>query len=230
MGSAVSADRRRKLLNYDVVLYDFDGTLVDTVPMILECFHTAFLEVTGKKEDEAFLLSTIGLPLAFAFEGCGDPLTRQMLYEAYQKENARLLPTSVRIFDGIKDGLEALRTMGVRQGIVTSKKRETALYTMRQFGLEEFFEILVTREDTEIHKPDPEPLFLALRKMGIQDFSRVLYVGDSVHDLRCAVNAGIDAAAVSWTYMPKSDLAAEKPKYWLSRLTDLSCILPDAEL
>lgn len=216
-------------MRYDAVLYDFDGTLVDTVPMILSCFHKAFMEVTGHTEDEAFLLSTIGLPLAYAFSGY-EPAVRESLYEEYQKENTRLLSTSVHVFDGVMDGLGLLRTMGVRQGVVTSKKRETALFSMRQFDMDSFFEVLITREDTEIHKPNPEPIFLAMRKLEISDVSRVLYVGDSVHDLRCAGNAGVDSAAVNWTYMPINELAAEKPTYWLDRLTDLPCILTDAEL
>jgi pyrophosphatase PpaX len=211
------------------VLYDFDGTLVDTVPMILECFQKAFLEVTGHTENEAFLLSTIGLPLSQAFLNY-DPHIQVLLQDAYQKVNAILLPTAVGIFDGIIEGLTAMRTLGVRQGVVTSKKRETTLYSMRQFKMDTFFEILITREDTVIHKPNPEPIYLALQQMNISDKSRILYVGDSVHDLRCAANAGVDSAAVNWTYMPRNDLAAEKPKYWLDRLTDLSCILLDAEL
>jgi len=216
-------------LRYDAVLYDFDGTLVDTVPMILSCFHKAFMEVTGHTEDEVFLLSTIGLPLAYAFSGY-DPAVQESLYNEYQKENARIISTSVHVFDGVMEGLELLRKMGVRQGVVTSKKRETALFSMKQFDMDPFFEVLITREDTEIHKPNPEPVFLAMQKMGISDFSRVLYIGDSVHDLRCAVNAGVDSAAVNWTYMPLNELAAEKPTYWLDSLTDLPCILADAEL
>lgn len=216
-------------MRYDAVLYDFDGTLVDTVPMILSCFHKAFMEVTGHTEDEAFLLSTIGLPLVCAFSGY-DPAVQELLYSEYQKENARILSTSVRVFDGIMEGLDLMCKMGVRQGVVTSKKRETALFSMKQFDMDPYFEVLITREDTDVHKPNPEPILLAMQKMEITDVSRVLYVGDSVHDLRCAGNAGVDSAAVNWTYMPVNELAAEKPTYWLDRLTDLPCILSDAEL
>ena len=216
-------------MKYDAVLYDFDGTLVDTVPVIVKCFQKAFLHVIGHTEDEAFILSTIGLPLAYAFSGY-DPAVQKSLYEEYQKENAKRIQTDVRVFEGIFEGLAQLQSMGVRQGVVTSKKRETALFSMNQFEMVPFFEILITGEDTEIHKPNPEPILLALETMGISDLSRVLYVGDSVHDLRCACNAGVDSAAVNWTYMPKNELAAEKPTYWLDRLTDLSCILSDAEL
>ena len=212
------------------MLYDFDGTLADTVPVILQSFQNAFLEVTGHKENEDFLLSTIGLPLMSAFCEYKDPQVRQLLHDVYLRENKKLLADSAHIFEGIEDGLAAVRDMGVRQGIVTSKRRDAALFTIRQFGIEDFFETIITREDTQIHKPNPEPIFLAMEKMGITDVSRVLYVGDSIHDLRCAANAGVDSAAVNWTYMPKDELAAEKPLFWLNRLTDLSCILSDAEL
>lgn len=216
-------------MRYDAVLYDFDGTLADTVPMILESFRYAFLEVTGKEEDRDFLLSTIGLPLMTAFSHY-EPDIQKKLHDAYQQANSRLLETEVREFDGIGEGLAGVHALGVRQGVVTSKRRDTVLFTVRQFSMESYFETFVTREDTTVHKPQPEPIFLAMRKMGLSDPSRILYVGDSVHDLRCANNAGADAAAVSWTYMPKEELAAEKPKYWLSRLTDLPCILENAEL
>jgi len=215
-------------LRYDVVLYDFDGTLVDTVPVIVESFQRAFLEITGHTEDEAFILSTIGLPLEYAFSGYD--LFQDSLTEVYRRENAKLLADSVHVFDGVMEGLALLKSMGVRQGVVTSKKRETALFSINQFGMNPFFEVIITGEDTQVHKPNPAPLFYAMEKMGISDLSRVLYVGDSVHDLSCAGSAGVDSAAVNWTYMPKNELAAEKPRYWLDRLTDLSCILTDAEL
>ncbi len=216
-------------MKYDVVLYDFDGTLLDTVPVIMESFRIAFLEVTGHEEDKDYLLSTIGLPLAKAFAHY-EPDVQKALMESYTLANRRLIKTAVRSFEGVEEGLSALKRMGVRQGVVTSKQREPAIISMRQFGLDVYFDTIVTREDTSVHKPNPEPLFLGMKNLGIEDVSRVLYVGDSVHDLRCATNAGMDSAAVNWTYMPKEDLAAEKPKYWLERLTDLSCILSDTEL
>jgi len=216
-------------LKYDAVLYDFDGTLLDTVPVIMESFRIAFMEVTGREEDKEYLLSTIGLPLAKAFSHY-EPDVQKALMQSYTLANRRLISTAVRSFDGVEEGLAALKQMGVRQGVVTSKQREPAIISMRQFGLDVYFDTIVTREDTSVHKPNPEPLFLGMKNLGMEDVNRVLYVGDSVHDLRCAANAGMDSAAVNWTYMPKKDLAAEKPKYWLERLTDLSCILSDTEL
>jgi pyrophosphatase PpaX len=226
MGRTCSGE---KPLRYDAVLYDFDGTLVDTIPMILECYQRAFMEVTGQEEDETFLLSQIGLPLASTFVKY-DPTTQQALLEAYYKHNMILLPTHVSVFEGIMEGLEEVRSLGVLQGLVTSKRSETALITMRQFDMVPFFDALVFREDTQVHKPNPMPVYLAMEKLGIKDASRVLFVGDSIHDLRCAANAGVDSVAVHWTYMPEEELMAENPTYWIHRLSDLSCILTVAEL
>lgn len=225
----MSESTRDDSLRYQAVLYDFDGTLVDTVPMILKCFHYAFTKVVGKKEDEAFLLSTIGLPLVQAFSHYA-PSVQEELIEAYQEENSRILATDVKLFDGIIEGLTFVGNRGVLQAVVTSKRRETALFTMRQFRMEPYFDLLIAREDTSIHKPDPEPIYEAMRRLSITDHSKVLFVGDSIHDLRCANRAGVDCAMVNWTYMPRDEISAENPTYWISKLSDISCILSNAEL
>jgi len=218
-----------KPTRYDVVLYDFDGTLVDTIPLIVKCFNIAFEEVLGERRDEKTILSTIGLPLWTAFRDY-DEETQNKLHNAYLRANERYLPTDVRIFPGIYEGLEAISKMGVLQGVVTSKRREPALFTMRQFDLEKFFSVLVSRDDTTEHKPTPVPIFFALEKLGITDLTRVLFVGDSIHDLICAENAGVDSAAVDWTYMSKEELRSAAPKYWLDNLSALPCILSEREL
>jgi len=133
--------------------------------MILTCYQNAFMEVTGEKADEKVLLSHIGLTLATAFSRF-EPKIQQELADAYYRHNERLLPTSVTVFDGVMEGLRAVQGLGVRQGLVTSKRRETALFTMRQFDMESFFEAQVFREDTTLHKPNPKPIFHAMKKIG----------------------------------------------------------------
>lgn len=218
-----------KPLKYDAILYDFDGTLVDTIPLIIKCFHIAFEEVLGERKDEKEILATIGLPLWTAFRDY-DEDTQKKLHDAYLRANEIYLPTDVRIFPGIREGLEAVAQTGVRQGVVTSKRREPAIFTMEQFGLEKYFSVVVSREDTIEHKPAPAPLYLAAEQLGLEDMTRILFVGDSVHDLICAENAGVDSAAVDWTYMPKDQLRSLSPKYWVDNLSELSCILSGREL
>ncbi|MBN1775151.1 MAG: HAD-IA family hydrolase [Clostridiales bacterium] len=218
-----------KPLKYDAVLYDFDGTLVDTIPLIVKCFHIAFEEVLGERKDEKEILSTIGLPLWTAFRDY-DEDTQKKLHDAYLRANELYLPTDVRIFPGIQEGLDVVARKGVLQGVVTSKRREPAIFTMKQFGLEKYFSVVVSREDTIEHKPAPAPLYLAAEQLGLEDMTRILFVGDSIHDLICAENAGVDSAAVDWTYMPKDQLRSLSPKYWVDNLSELSCILSGREL
>ncbi|NLW89905.1 MAG: HAD-IA family hydrolase [Clostridiaceae bacterium] len=216
-------------LKYDAIFYDFDGTLVDTIPLIVKCFHIAFEEVVGTRKDEKEILSTIGLPLWTAFRDY-DEETQKKLHEAYIRANEKYIGTDVRLFPGVLEGLKAVSELGVTQCVVTSKRRESALFTMHQFHLENYFSLLVSREDTAEHKPSPAPIHFACERLGLIDPTRILFVGDSVHDLICAENAGVDSAAVDWTYMPKEDLRALSPKFWLDNLSELSCILVGREL
>ena len=216
-------------MRYDAVLYDFDGTLVDTIPMIVNSFHFAYKKVLNVRKSDDVIKSTIGLPLWTAFQEY-DAETQKALHAAYQEENERLLPHAVEIFDGIESGLRKLKAMGVTQGVVTSKRREPAIFTMKQFNIDSFFDIIVSREDTTEHKTGPAPLLFAAEQLGVSDMRRILYVGDSVHDLRCAHNAGTDSAAVSWTRMPENELRAEYPTYWIESLSSISCILESREL
>ena len=216
-------------MRFDAVLYDFDGTLVDTIPMIVNSFHYAFQKVLNIRKSDDEIKSTIGLPLWTAFQEY-DEETQKALNSAYHEENERLLPHAVDIFEGIESGLSQIKAMGIPQGVVTSKRREPALFTMKQFQLDSFFDIIVSREDTTEHKPGPAPLLFAAAQMGIADMKRILYVGDSVHDIRCAHNAGAVSAAVAWTRMPLEELKTENPTYWIDSLHSISCILESGEL
>jgi len=216
-------------LYYDAVLYDLDGTLVDTIPAILKAFRQAFLDVTGKPCDRAFALSTIGLPLRDAFVSFPMPL-QEDLYEACRKYSTEYLQTMPTIFPKIQDDLAELTRRKVRQGVVTSKRAAPAAFVLEKFALRSFFEVIVTSDCTARHKPYPDPLLEAMQQLGLDDPSRVLYVGDSVHDLRCANAAGMPCAMVNWTYMPKNELESENPKFWLHRLADISCIIVKGEL
>ena len=217
-------------MRYDAVLYDLDGTLIDSIPSILKAFRQTFLDVTGDPGDETYFLSTIGIPLSEAFEPF-DPALRQRLFDVCKEYSDRYLRETADIFPRIREDLRGLQCEGVRQGVVTSKRREPARYSLEKFEIVDFFEVIVTKEDTERHKPFPDPLLEGVRRLGISDPAGVLYVGDSVHDLRCARNAGMDCAVVEWTRMPREEIAAESPRFWIRYLKeDISCILCGGEL
>lgn len=216
--------------NYDCILYDFDGTLADTVPLIINSFRETYVEVFGKCErtDEDFL-KYIGLPLIASFEK-HDEETQKVLLDTYLRINCKALEEDkVSLFDGVREQLDKIKSMGVKQGIVTSKRFSSLIITLKLMGLDEFFDIIVSKDDTEKHKPDAEPLLFASEKLGIST-DRIMYVGDALGDIECAINAKCDSAFVEWSRMPKKEIMALHPTYILKEISDLSCIIKGCEL
>lgn len=205
---------------WDAVLFDFDGTLMDTIPLIVETFQYVFRRHLGHPGDEAEILASIGMPLESFFASWPDDLAQEML-QTYLTYNAGHLQTGIAIFRGVPELLASLRERGLLLGIVTSKRMRSLGPTLDQFGLREYFDLLLTKEDTARHKPHPEPLQVAMQRLGLADPSRVIYVGDSIHDLTCAVNAGCQPVMVGWTRMPQQPLRAAHPAIWLDRASDL---------
>lgn len=192
---------------YSAVLYDLDGTLTDSIPLIMNCFHLAYMDVMGEvpRTDED-LMSYIGKPLIATFADNHDEDTARRLFDSYLRINEQMLRNDeLPFFDGIIDSLIRLHEAGVRQGIVTSKRRESLMITIRLHNLEYLFEQITVCEDTEEHKPSGDPLLYSAEKMGIEDMSSILYVGDAVVDYRSAINAGSDFALVDWTRMDKEE-------------------------
>ncbi|MBP5261826.1 MAG: HAD family hydrolase [Clostridiales bacterium] len=192
---------------YEAILYDLDGTLTDSIPLIMKCFHLAYMEVLGEvpRTDED-LMSYIGKPLINTFADVHDMKTAQRLFDTYLKINEVMLANNeLEFFDGVKDSLRRLHEAGVRQGIVTSKRRASLMITIELNDMTGLFEQFTVCEDTKEHKPSGEPLIYTAEKMGITDMSRILYVGDALVDYQCALDCGADFALVDWTKMNKAD-------------------------
>jgi len=202
---------------YDLILYDLDGTIWDSVDVIMESFREAYIEVLGScdRTDED-LMSYIGKPLIDTFE-MHDKNTAQKLFDTYLEVNKKaLLADRLQLFPSVMEDLEAIKKMGIKQGVVTSKKEDSATITLELRGLSDFFDVYCFKETTKKHKPDGEPLIWAASKMNITDMSRVLYVGDAMPDCLCAYNSGADFALVSWSKMDKDAIMAVSPdKYRL---------------
>ena len=128
---------------------------------------------------------------------------------------------SVKVFPGIREAVKRLKERGFRLGIVTSKTRREYANEFPQFGVDKFFDVIVTADDTVEHKPCPEPLLKYLERAGANR-ERALYIGDSIHDLRAAKAAGVDFALAEWGL---NCAEPEKARYRLSHPDDLFGIL-----
>ncbi len=209
---------------YDLILYDLDGTIWNSIPLIMKCFKLAYLDVLGRcdRSDED-LKSYIGRPLPDTF-AMHDKKTSEALLEAYFTHNGSLLENDeIPLFDGVISELHKIRDLGICQGFVTSKRTSSAGITLRLKGLDNFFDVCICKEDTENHKPNPDPIINAAKRANISDMRRVIYIGDALVDALCAKAAGADFALVEWSQMDKEKIMAAAPpaSRIISRFSDV---------
>ena len=215
----------------DLVLYDLDGTLQDSVPLIVESFQKAYEMVLGEcTRSVEDLKSYIGRPLGDSFER-HDKETSDKLIEAYLEYNMRRMKEgAISLFPGVKESLERLKEKGIPQGIVTAKRKSSAMVTIDSLDIAKYFDVMVFGEDTARSKPFGDPLVEAARRFGTIDMKKVLYVGDAASDLLSAKDCGCSFALVDWTMMPKDEIGKLGPDYVLSSLDEISCIIGNTEL
>ena len=179
------------------VLFDFDGTLVNTNDVIIASWQHTYRHYLGHEVDVDHITACFGEPLLLTMErefpGV-DPQEAAEVYRSFQVENAHRLVT---IFPGIRELLDALKKAGYVLGVVTSRTRESTLRYTNMFDITSCFADMVCCDDTDIHKPNPEPLLLAMKKLGATPEESIM-IGDSPFDIKCANNAGVDSVMVNW--------------------------------
>ncbi len=198
-------------MRFRIVLFDLDGTLIDSGPIILASMQHAVRSVLGREIPPDELGLTIGGQGIVAQMTAIDAERAEALLEAYKEHNDGLHET-LEAFDELLTVLPPLKAEGRKLGIVTAKRHRTVGLALDRFpALAEVFDVVVAHEDTERHKPDPDPVLLALDKLsGTPD--EAVYVGDSPFDIEAAKAAGVFAVAVGWGGIhPDERLLAEKP-------------------
>jgi len=181
---------------YPVWLFDFDGTLVDSEELILDSFRYASRFVLGEAPPDETLRAGVGTPLYTQARTLAGERAEEFVqvYVAYNRSrHADLLGS----YEGVTEMLWRLRDAGKRLGLVTSKQRASVELAFQTVPYEPAFEVIVTVEDTEYHKPEPEPILLALQRLGVGP-DAAIYVGDSPYDLLAARAAGVASGAALW--------------------------------
>lgn len=208
---------------WPVVLFDLDGTLADTIGLIVASYNHAFQAVLGTERDEAEIRSWIGRPLIESFAEVS-PEHAEELDRVYREWNIANTERLLRVYDGVAELLRDLTAAGVRTGVVTSKRRQTALLAMRGVGIEGLAPLLGTLEDTERHKPLPDPLLHGAAKLGVEPADCV-YVGDAAVDVAAARAAGMAAIAVSWGAVGREVLEAAEPDAVVDTVDELRQVI-----
>lgn len=202
------------------ILFDLDGTIVNTNELIIASFLHALEGETPEPYTRHHLIPHFGKPLIEQLKLFSGKEDVEYLVQKYRSFNIAKHDDLVMEFPYVKEVMDQLHRSGIRMGVVTSKIRRTVLLGLQRFGLDGYLETIVTVDDVKEPKPSPEGIKMAMTAMGA-DPASTLMVGDSQFDILAAQNAGIASAGVSWTLKGEEFLQSYGPTYMLRDMRDL---------
>lgn len=203
------------------IVFDFDGTLLDTDQLIIDSWQAVFRRFRGKEADEELILSTFGETVVntvkelFADEKLEDVIE---VYREYQYAHSA---GAYKLYDGIKELLDELIERGYSLSIVTSRLANTSMQYLEEMGIKDKFDVIITANDVAEHKPEPGPLLAALEKLGAEREEAIM-LGDTRFDIGCCKNAGVDSILVGWGRRGgKAPLGGLEPTYRIYKPEEL---------
>lgn len=213
-----------KLFKY--ILFDFDGTLIDTNKLILLTLNETAQRYLNRSLKPNELNNILGKPLEEQMKSLSYELWTCMLdyYKAFYKSNQDKM---IEEFPQISIMLKKLKNIGCKNAIVSAKGRNGILHGLELFNYTMYIDFIVSAYDVQNNKPHPEPALKAIDYFNAPK-NEVLLVGDSPYDILCGKNAGIKTALVDWTIFPKSQLAGLNPDYIIKTPLDLVQIIENS--
>jgi len=209
-------------------LFDLDGTLIDSIELILRSYRHTLRTHRGLEPPDEVWMKGLGTPLWVQFKSwTDDPVEIDAMVATYREYNLAHHDELVRPYDGVVAAVRALRDRGKTLGLVTSKMRSGAMRGLRIAGLEDAFAVIVGADEVENPKPHAEPVLKALEHLGAPA-AETVFIGDSRHDIECGRAAGVKTAAVLWGPFDRAYLADLNPDFWLERPEDLSLLTADS--
>lgn len=206
------------------VLFDLDGTLIDSIALLLASMRHTFQGRPRQPTDAQWI------------EGLGTPLPKQLTpyvesdedrerlvnrYRAFQHENHDRLMAH---YAGVIDTLALLYQRGHPMGVVTSKGNTMMERGLKFIGADDYIEVAIGYDSVHIHKPDPYPVRAALEKLGYES-NEAVFVGDSPHDIRSGNEAGVVTIAALWGPFRRDQLGPYQPTYFLDDIKELPTLL-----
>jgi pyrophosphatase PpaX len=196
-------------------LFDLDGTLIDSVRLILDSYHHTLATHGLPPRTDDDWLKGVGTPLRVQFADWGhEPERLEALIATYREYNLANHDRMVTIYPGVLEAIREVKVRGLRTGLVTSKNQQGAVRGLRLVGLDDLIDVMVCADDVENPKPHPEPVTQAVRLLDA-DPATTVYIGDSIHDMRSGRAAGVRTAAVLWGPFGREHLEEAEPDYWL---------------
>jgi len=204
----------------NTVLFDFDGTIMDTCEVIISSWQHTFMTIEGKERPVSEILKTLGEPLDFTMRNLYPDFDTEEAVSIYRSYHVENFGERINLFPGMKELLATLKEKGYKIGLVTSRMTGTTMEGLEKYHIKEYFDVVITADDTKKHKPDPEPVYKALEKLGASPEESIM-VGDTDYDILCAKNAGVKSVLVGWALaMPE-----EAPDHIIEKAEDLFEIL-----
>jgi pyrophosphatase PpaX len=203
------------------VLFDLDGTLIDSIRLILDSYHHTLTQHNLPARSDEEWLRGVGTPLHVQFSQWHDsPEMLEAMIATYREFNLKHHDRMVTVYPGVVEAVRQIKSSGIQTGLVTSKNRQGALRGLALVGLEALMDVMVCADEVNNPKPHPEPVEKAVALLGA-DPGRTVYVGDSIHDMHSGRAAGVKTAAALWGPFGRSHLESAGPDYWLEKPEDL---------
>ena len=213
----------------DTVLFDFDGTIMDTNDVIIGSWQHIYRTLRGKEGDLEYILSTFGEPLEYSMEKSFPEVSVDEAVDIYRSWHREHFLEMIKLFPGIEEMLAEIKRRGYKTGIATSRISLSLHQGLDKYDLEKYFDAIVAVEDIEEAKPAPDTIFKVLGKLDSRPEDAIM-IGDSRLDILCAKNAGVPSVLVGWSATlagkTKEDFApGEAPDFIIDRPDDLLNII-----
>lgn len=211
-----------RIPEYTYYLFDADGTLFDTTEMIVRCFRRTAAVHHLPVPSRADIIGGVGMPLRAQMESYFGALTDEQFaaysdtHMTYQME---IYKDHLTLCPGVAEALRCLKDSGKRCAVVTSRRLPSLSLYLSETGIIDFFDLLITPEMTDTHKPEPGPALEALRRLKGQP-GETLFIGDSPYDMECGRSAGCATAFVTWSHTDPVGLP-HAPDHILDDMTEL---------
>lgn len=204
------------------VLFDLDGTLIDSIELILNSARYAFEKLERVAPPDEEWLAGVGIPLFTMFARYArDTADRDALIVAYREYQMANHDRLVRCYDGIVDAVRTLHERGHELAIVTSKSDALAMRGLAHVGLAKYMDTIVGCDSSSRHKPDPEPVRIALHRLGCAP-EDAIFVGDSIFDITAGNAAGVKTIAVLWGAAKKEEFDSAQPSAYVASSSALA--------
>jgi len=210
-------------MKINTVLFDLDGTLLDTNHLVVESFQHVYRNINKEEKPVQEIKSFFGEPIKMTLEREFDVPFEESV-KIYREYHYKVFDELIDIFPGMKELIIELDQKNYKLGVVTSRLRNTTIKGLEKYGLTEYFKCIITASDSTKHKPDPEPIEMALKELGSKP-EEALMIGDSIFDIKCAKNSGVKSAIVDWAEASKEVLLAENPDFEIKKASDVIEIL-----